>query len=164
MKVGIISDTHDAHENILKAVDIFNERKVEYILHAGDIISPFSAKAFAEVKGAVFISVFGNNEGERLFLRQTIEEFDGQIHEYAYRGQIAGRRIFMTHVPTTIDEVVQSGGFDLVIYGHTHKQDIRRVGDTLIINPGEATDWLTGKGCLVILELNDMSYEVVSIE
>lgn len=164
MKTGIISDTHDAHENVLKAVDIMKQHQVRYVLHAGDIISPFTAKAFADVGGAEFIAVFGNNEGEKLFLKSTIEQFGGQIHEYAYKGTLGGRKIFMTHVPTTLEEVAQSGGYDLVIYGHTHKQDIRRVGKTLVVNPGEVTDWLTNKSSLVILELDDMSYEVIKID
>jgi len=51
----------------------------------------------------------------------------------------------------------------LVIYGHTHRQDIRKVGDTLVINPGEATDWITGNSSIVILETDDMSWEVVGV-
>ena len=70
----------------------------------------------------------------------------------------------MTHVPSTLDEVISSGEYDLVIYGHTHKQDIRKVGNTLVVNPGESTDWLTGKSNVVILELKDMTYKVVPIE
>ena len=38
MKIGIISDTHDHHSNVIKAIRIFNERRVKYVLHAGDII------------------------------------------------------------------------------------------------------------------------------
>ena len=56
-----------------------------------------------------------------------------------------------------------SGKYDLVIYGHTHKQDIRKVGDTLVINPGETTDWITGKSNVVVLNLDDMSVESISL-
>jgi putative phosphoesterase len=59
--------------------------------------------------------------------------------------------------------VTRSGKYDLVIYGHTHRQDIRTEGNTLVINPGETTDWLTDKSNVVILELDDMSYEVMPI-
>lgn len=164
MKIGIISDTHDAHENVLKAIKIFEQRKIPYILHAGDIVSPFTAKTFCGTKGAKFIAVFGNNEGEKIMVKDTVDRNGGEIHEYAYKGKLGGRKIFMTHVPTTIDEVIASGKYELVIYGHTHKQDIRKVGNTLVINPGEATDWLTDSSSVVILETDDMSYEVLSIE
>jgi len=163
MKIGIISDSHDHHVNTLKAIEVFNEHKVYYVLHAGDIVSPFAAKAFSEVKGAKFIAVFGNCDGEKLFLKKTIEDFGGQIYEHIYTGEIAGKRIFMTHVPSTLDEVAGSGRFDLVIYGHTHKKDIRKVGDTLIINPGETTDWITGESAVVVLDLDDMQAEVIGL-
>ena len=44
------------------------------------------------------------------------------------------------------------------IYGHTHKQDIRQIGKTLVINPGETTDCLSGSPQVMILNLDDMSY------
>ena len=163
MKIGIISDSHDAHRQVLKAVEIFNQKKVNYILHAGDIVSPFTAKAFAKVEGAKFIAVFGNCDGEKLLLKQAIEDFGGEIYERTYTGQIDRKRIFMIHVPTMLDEVIDSGHYDLVIYGHTHKQDIRKAGSTLVINPGESTDWITGTAFVVILDLDDMNCEPVSL-
>ena len=164
MKIGIISDSHDSHSGVLKAVEIFNEENVDYILHAGDIISPFTARAFADVRNATFIAVYGNNDGEKLFLASTIKGFGGQIHENVLHTEIQGRKIFMTHIPSTIEEVIETGHYDLVIYGHTHRQDIRQVGNTLVINPGESTDWLTGKSSVVILNLEDMHYKVVKIK
>ena len=159
MKIGIISDSHDNHVNVLKAVDIFNYEKVDYILHAGDIISPIAAKAFSKVKDSQFIAVFGNCDGEKLLLKSTIEAFGGQIHNQPYIGQIEGKKIFMTHTPGALDAVIDSDRYDLIVYGHTHKQDIRTVGTSLVINPGELTDWVTGESDLVILQLEDMSWE-----
>ena len=39
MKIGIISDTHDDITNTNKAIDIFEENKVEVVIHADDISS-----------------------------------------------------------------------------------------------------------------------------
>jgi putative phosphoesterase len=102
--------------------------------------------------------VFGNNDGERLHLKATVEGFGGEIHEYCYKGDLAGRKIYMTHTNHNVEEVAKSQMYDLVIYGHTHRQDIRRVGKTLIVNPGEATDWITGSARVVIVDLADMSH------
>ena len=156
MKIGIISDSHDHHANVLKAVEIFKNEQVQYILHAGDIVSPFTAKAFGEVKNARFIAVFGNNDGEKSVLKSTIESFGGEIHRDPYRGKIAGKKIFMTHKPGILDEAIAGGKYDLIVYGHTHFKDIRTVGETLIINPGESTDWLSGKGRLIILDTESL--------
>jgi len=160
MQIGIISDTHDHRRNVLRAVEIFAERKVQYVLHAGDIVAPFTAKAFSALDGVKFIAVFGNNDGEKLHLRRAIEGFGGEIHEYCYKGELAGRKLYMTHTNHNVEEVAASQMYDLLVYGHTHQQDIRKVGRTLIINPGEATDWITGSARVVILDLSDMSYTV----
>jgi len=160
MKAGIISDTHDHHKNVLTAIDIFKENKVRYIFHAGDLVAPFTAAAFADVESAKFIAVFGNNDGDRLLLSEKIQEFGGQIHPYCFKGEVGGKKIYMTHTQHHIEEVAGSQRYDLVIYGHTHEQDIRKVGESLVLNPGESTDWITGSSYVILLELADMSYEV----
>lgn len=163
MRIGIISDTHDHRHNVMKAIEIFAGQRVECVLHAGDIVAPFTAKAFSELHGVKFIAVYGNNDGEKLFLRQTIEGFGSEIHEYCYKGELAGRKVYMTHTHHNIEEMAASQVYDLLVYGHTHRQDIRKVGKTLIINPGEATDWITGSGHVVILDLADMSHTVETL-
>ena len=70
----------------------------------------------------------------------------------------------MTHKPDTIEEVAASGKYDIVIYGHTHKKDIRKIGETMIINPGEITDWITGKSNAVILNSDDMTINNISLK
>jgi putative phosphoesterase len=163
MKIGIISDTHDHHQNVLKAIEIFNASAVEFVLHAGDMVSPFTARAFGKVKGAKLFTVFGNCDGEKQYLKTTIEQIGGENYGKIYKNQIAGKKIFMTHKPDNIDRAIGSGEYDLVIYGHTHKQDIRKAGQTLVINPGEATDWITGESFVVVLDLDNMSYESIRL-
>ena len=50
MKIGLISDSHDNIYNMKKSVNIFNTLGVEYVIHAGDIIAPFSLKILDELK------------------------------------------------------------------------------------------------------------------
>lgn len=157
MLIGIVSDTHDHHENVLKAVDIFKSNNVDAVLHAGDIVSPFTANAFKDTANARFIAVYGNNDGEVMYLKSTINGFGGDIHEYCFKGELAGKKIYMTHTQHNIDDIAKTQDYDLVIYGHTHKQDIRRQGKSLIINPGECTDWITGTSHVVLLETDDMT-------
>jgi putative phosphoesterase len=156
MKVGIISDTHDRQSDVARAAEIFSEQKVGYILHAGDMVSASTAKAFAQVDGAKFIGVFGNCDREKSMLTSYVSDFGGEIHGHVYRGEIGGRRVFMTHKPSTLGEVSQDNSFDLVVYGHTHKQLVQKVGQTLVINPGTSA--------VVVLELDDMSVVKIPLE
>jgi putative phosphoesterase len=164
MRIGIISDTHDNRRNVMQAVEIFRQTGVQYILHAGDIVAPFTTKAFGELRSARFIAVYGNNDGEKLLLKRAVEGFGGEIHEYCYKGELGGRKICMMHTDHLAEDAVKSQLYDLVIYGHTHHPDIRREGRTLVVNPGEATDWITGAGHVVIVDLKDMSHRIEPLE
>lgn len=156
MKVGIISDTHDRHRAVAKAAEIFSEHKVGYILHAGDMVSAITAKALAQVDGVRFIGVLGNCDRESSMLTGYVNDFGGEIHRHVYRGEIGGRRIFMTHKPSALNKVAKGDNFDLVVYGHTHKQLVRKIGQTLVINPGTSA--------VVILEFDDMSVLKIPLE
>ena len=61
MKIGILSDTHNNIDKIFKAVEFFNLRQVEFVLHAGDFSFPESAKQFSKLK-MPFLAIFGNND------------------------------------------------------------------------------------------------------
>ena len=160
MKIGIISDSHENMDSLSKAVRIFNGAGVGTVLHAGDIISPITHSVLGKLQ-CPMIAVFGNNDGDKSYLR---EKYSGKARFYDfYAGVIGGRRFFMTHTPDFIEEIAASGGFDAVVYGHTHRIDIRKAGETLIINPGESGGWLLGRKTLVILETADMSYKLVDI-
>jgi putative phosphoesterase len=78
-KIGIISDTHDDIVNVRKALEIFRNYKIKYVIHAGDYIFPGIVKEFGKLKEATFIGVFGNNEGEKLGLSKSFKEIDGEL-------------------------------------------------------------------------------------
>ncbi len=42
--IGILSDSHDNLDAIKKAVNLLNKKKVDLVIHAGDLISPFTAQ------------------------------------------------------------------------------------------------------------------------
>ena len=62
--IGIMADSHDNLESIEKAVKVFNQEPVDLVVHAGDLISPFTAEIFKKLDSQ-FLAVFGNNDGER---------------------------------------------------------------------------------------------------
>jgi competence ComEA-like helix-hairpin-helix protein len=70
MRIGLISDTHDNVTMIKAAIKRLNELDVELVLHAGDYISPFTAKPYAELR-AKMIGVYGNNCAEREKLKEV---------------------------------------------------------------------------------------------
>lgn len=156
MLIGILSDTHDDVINIKKAVDFFNNKKVVHVFHAGDIISPFNFEIFRELK-CDFSAVFGNNDGDKLLLNSRS---NGAVHNQPLLTTIHKRKIAIVHEPDLADALGESGRFDLVVYGHTHKPGIRKMGKTTIVNPGKASKLLRGKATVAILDLNTMEVEI----
>jgi len=158
--VGIIADTHDNRRAIAKAVELFNQRGVGMVFHAGDFISPFTADDFSRLKGTMMM-VFGNNDGERIGLYHTFSKL-GNIGKEPKKCEFHGKRFILMHEPNCIDELSASHQTDVIIYGHTHEIDIRK-GETLIINPGEAGGWLSGRTTVALLDLTTMDVEIEEV-
>jgi len=154
--VGIIADTHDNRRAIAKAVELFSQRGVGMVFHAGDLISPFTADDFSRLKCEMTV-VFGNNDGEKIGLHHIYSK-RGTIGKGPKKIEYHGKRFVLMHEPTCIEELSTSKQADVIIYGHTHEIDIRK-GETLIINPGEAGGWLTGRSTIAFLDLTTMNVE-----
>ncbi len=159
MIIGIISDTHDHMDNLKKAMEVFKSQKIEHMIHAGDFTSPFTWRVVKDFKGG-FTGIFGNNDGERVLLKRLYQD---RIYTQPYKFSLHNRRIVVMHEPDVIDALADSGHFDLIIFGHTHEPIIKKINNTLIINPGEACGWLYGKPTVAIANLETMEAEIVSI-
>jgi putative phosphoesterase len=159
MLIGIIADTHDNMITLKKAVDYFNARNVHQVIHAGDFTSPFTFRVLKELRSD-FTGIFGNNDGDRLLLQK---HSDGKVHNQPHILDLDNRKIIVMHEHHIIDALAESGHYDLVIYGHTHEPEIRKVKDTLIINPGETCGWLYGKTTVAVADLSEMTAEIITI-
>ncbi len=159
MLIGIISDTHDNMDQLRKAVGLFNRRKVEHVIHAGDYISPFTFRVLKELQ-CDLTGIFGNNDGDKLLLQDMSSE---RIFNQPHIFELNGRKIIVIHEHHIVDALADSGHYDIVIYGHTHKPEIRNIRDTLIINPGEAGSWLYGKSTVALLDLSNMKAEIINL-
>jgi putative phosphoesterase len=157
MKIGVISDTHDNLPKIKKAVELFNAEGAQLVIHAGDIIAPFAAEAMNKLQCRV-IAVLGNNDGEKIILAKKFEDI-GELHANMAQIEIGGRKIAVVHYSDSVEALAVSGQFDIVIYGHTHKLDVRK-GRTLVVNPGECGGWVTGKCTVALIDLDKLDVEI----
>ena len=162
MKIGIISDTHDNLPQIKKAVTFFNREKVDLVLHAGDIVSPFTALEFKDLDCS-FRGIFGNNDGDKLYLREKFKNI-GKLFPTPYITEIEHKNIIMLHKEKLIESLIKSQKYDIIIYGHTHRLDLRKIGKTLIVNPGECGGWLTGKSTVALLDTENLNAKIVDLD
>ncbi len=154
-----MSDSHDNLNAIKKAVKIFNKNQVDLVIHAGDLISPFTAAEFLKLQ-APLEAIYGNNDGEREGLKIAFSDLC--LLEDFKDISFASRRIAVIHgnIPPLVESLVQCRKYDIVIRGHSHQFGIS-TGKTMLINPGECCGYLTGKKSLVLLDPGDLSYEMV---
>jgi len=159
MFVGVMSDTHDNVDNLRKAVNIFNREGVDLVIHAGDITSPFTLKALEELK-ADFVGIFGNNDGDLLLLN---ERSGGRIHKQPHEFEYGGKKFIVIHEHHLVSALTDSGHYDIIVYGHTHKAVVQKKGRTLVVNPGETGSQLYGKASIGIIDLPKMDARILMV-
>jgi phosphoesterase, MJ0936 family len=160
MKVGILSDSHDHLTALGRAVEIFNDEKIEFVIHAGDFVAPFSLRALEELR-CPWIGVFGNNDGEQQGLTQQSK---GRIQLGPYHLSLDGKKVVVVHDLTDSmrAEIIHSGA-RIVISGHTHKPTIERAGEVLFINPGELCGWISGRRTVALLDSTSLEVSLIEV-
>ena len=175
MLIGILSDTHDNLPMIRRAVAYFEGAGADCLIHAGDFGAPFALKEVLKYKGAVY-AVYGNNDGERAGLKKLLPD----LSEGPRRVELCGKTIVIAHDETKL-KPGDLAGADVVVVGHTHKVEIRRgtvplsgtvpsandrTGQSLqplVINPGEASGWLTGEATVAMLDTETLDARIVNL-
>ena len=163
--VGIISDTHDNIFLIDEAVRLLNERSVSLVLHAGDYVSQFTVSHFKPLN-ARLVGVFGNNCAERRVLLDRFKEINMDVSGFFAEVKYDNLKIALLHGHDValLNSLINSGAYDVVVYGHTHEAKVQRVGGTLVINPGEVCGYVTGNRTLAVLDTNSLKVEMVKIK
>ena len=136
-KIAIISDTHNNYSAGEKVRDILIKEKIKFIIHCGDIGEPGYLKEI--FKGFRIRAVLGNmDEGYG-----DIEEYqnlpDIIVYKETGEEEINGEKMAFTHFPEKAKKLAETGNYDIVFYGHTHKPWEEKIEKCLLINPGNAT-------------------------
>lgn len=160
MLIGIISDSHDNMNTLKRAVDLFNERGTALVLHAGDYVAPFTAREFRRLN-CKLVGVFGNNDGDKFMLAEQFRDI-GRLHDGIHQLELDGKMFAITHFPQIAETLAARGAYDVVIYGHTHRAEIREP-EPLIINPGECGGWLEGTSTVALLDLDAMHADLIKL-
>jgi putative phosphoesterase len=157
--IGVMTDSHDNVDAIKKAVRFFNGARCELVLHAGDVIAPFAARELGHLDCPVK-AVFGNCDGEKVGLEKAFVSL-GEIEEEPFVFSVADRAFLLTHTHFANEKHIQSGKYNVVVYGHTHKPDVRTNNGILVVNAGETGGWLTGESTVALLDPVSLEAEIV---
>lgn len=129
MKVLIISDTHGADENLEKILDI--EGRFDALIHLGDIEG--SERKISDMMGGAcdLYMIKGNND----FFSYLPQELEICLGNY---------KILLTHgnlysVSLGVEQLRKDAfarGFDIAMFGHTHKPYFENENGFIMLNPG----------------------------
>lgn len=145
MKLGIISDTH----GMLRAEVFTVFEGVDHILHAGDIGDPDILTELAAI--APVTAVWGNVD--TMDIRARVPE--------VARIELGGLTIVVLHgmqlgSPSPEKAARAYPEADLVVFGHSHRPLIQRIGRTLAVNSGSAGRRRFGDPvCVALAEIAD---------
>ena len=146
MKIGIISDTHGLlRPEVIRALE-----GCEAILHGGDINRQEILDRLEDI--APVHAVRGNNDKEWAEHIPLFLDFE-----------LAGLRIYMTHRKKDLPQDIS--GYDLVVFGHSHKYEGSMKGKTLLLNPGSCGPRRFNQAItLAIVETGGSSVEITRID
>ena len=133
--LGIISDTHENEEAIKKAVALFKEKNVDFIVHCGDIISPPMLEHFQGLKVKF---IFGNNDGEREGLKENCQKFGFDEIQDEIEFTYKNKKFYGYHGAKSkiLNDAIKTEKYDYILTGHTHAKRDDTIGKTRVINPG----------------------------
>jgi len=138
MIVGVVSDSHGKAKRLKAAMDIFAERRVQAVVHCGDIGSVECVELLASV-GVPAYAVSGNMD-------RDVDDLDAAARRC---GVIFSRR--MVEVPlgaeellaathgddrSLLGELIRSGRYAYVCHGHSHRAATKRRDKVRVVNPG----------------------------
>lgn len=153
MKIGIISDSHKKAGRSIKAIDfLIDKKKVDYIIHAGDIVKR-EILEHLENRKVKYLAVLGNNDNH---LVEYQKEFN--LVQEPYYFKLNDLKIKLMHHPFYLVPDV-----DIVIFGHTHISEIDYKNRTLFVNSGEICGRDTGRSEAMILEITKDKYIITQL-
>jgi putative phosphoesterase len=159
--IGLISDTHiptRAKTIPPKVFDTF--KKVDLIIHAGDLVELKVLKEFEKL--APVVAVHGNMDFDEVV--NSLPEINSI--------EVLGRRVGIIHDAgifgvEKMKRIAKENNFDILVFGHTHKQFFMEDEGRIFVNPGSPTNPLPPflvKPSIALLRITKEKCEVVFVE
>lgn len=160
MKIAVISDIHGNMAYLEKAKAIIDAEKLELVICCGDTQDEEAFTELDDWNQKVYIAL-GNADyaiREKLDSGKLVAKHAEIFLDYGVLN-VGGAKLAFCHYPKYAEKLAESGKFDVVFYGHDHKPWERKVGKTVLLNPGEiqARD---GQPTFAIYDLKAMKAEL----
>lgn len=164
MKIAIISDVHDNIPNLKKVLDHCAQNKVEKMICCGDLATVETLDFLNDNFFGEIYYTFGNMDNEYLKNYPFEKSYHKKIRVFRNFGEaeIAGKKISFVHFPREAVELCDTGKFDLVFHGHTHKPWIEKRDRCTMLNPGNVANQMYAP-TFAIWEIEKNKFDLIRI-
>ncbi len=176
MKIAIISDIHNNEVNLKKVLDYCGREKIKTIICCGDLASRETLDFLNDNFDDVIHYTFGNMDNDQLRNFEHAGEYKNtKIYEKFGEAEIAGnpvkpnghgaRKIAFVHFPDVAKKLCETGKYNFVFHGHTHKPWMEKIRNCLMLNPGNVAGeiylptfavWNTENGKFDLIRIHDL--------
>lgn len=126
MRIAIISDVHNNLTNLKKVLDFCAKERVEKIICCGDLASLETLDFLNDNFDGEIYFTFGNMDEDHLKNYNFDKKYKNtfvfkDLGEIFPLGGEASKSVAFVHFPNEAKKLAESGKYDFVFYGHTHK-------------------------------------------
>ena len=142
MKFLIASDLHGSYAWTEKLLKVFNDGKFDMLVLLGDLYYHGPRNPFPDDYNPMKVSEALNKIKDKLFVLKgnCDAEVDEMISDFKFNQtlsmNIAGKTVFFSHGHNFNKENFPEGKFDVMFYGHFHKNFIEEIDGKVVVNPG----------------------------
>jgi uncharacterized protein len=137
MKIAVLSDIHDHIDPLNKALDIIKAKKCDAVIFCGDLISGFTTGILAKANLPTYACLGNNDEDHIAMMKLGGKNFEWfQLSQEYGQVELGGRKIAFCHYKKLASLMAETDEYNAVFYGHTHIIENKKVGKTLLLNPG----------------------------
>lgn len=137
MFIAIISDIHNNTVNLKKVLDYCQNNNIAKIICCGDLASLETLDFLNDNFSGEIYYCFGNMDNDQLknfaFTKKYKNTF---LYKEVGEIKIKNKNIAFTHYLEEARKLALSEKYDFVFYGHTHKPWTEKIGNCILLNPG----------------------------
>jgi len=137
MNIAIISDIHNNEVNLKKVLGYCAQEKIEMIICCGDLASMETLNFLNKNFSGEIHFTFGNMDNDYLQNYKTLQKYKNtKIYSDFGAMEIDGKQMAFVHFPDKARQLCETGKYQFVFYGHTHKPWEELIGECKMLNPG----------------------------
>jgi hypothetical protein len=173
MQIAITSDIHNNEVNLDKVLHYCSEQKITTLICCGDLASKEVLDLMNDNFAGVIYYTLGNADYTELRELDSVEKYRNTFMFKNFgEAKIDGKSIAFVHFPREAKKLAESGKYNFVFHGHTHKPWVSSAEATAdrgkkctMLNPGNVAGeiylptfavWNTENDNFKLLRIHDL--------